>query len=219
MNPSNTAFKPSQGTDFSSMNADINRSEGEGMATNTGSVSHINSQSEKFQRRLSSSEANEVKWSEALKDEAKFSGKMIATAEKLESKLNQTEQKLGISKKFQEVDQKYGITDKMDSIADKAGYAAVHFGRALSRGQFSQAFRHSFDAGRIAECERKKHDSKGLGPPAWIPESDKEGLVEGSVGKEPSWNELFQKESMEANRRDFEALRELNMGSTGANKV
>jgi len=39
---------------------------------------------------------------------------------------------------------------------------------------------------------------------AWIPESDKEGLVEGSVGKEPSWNELFEKEAGEANKKDLE---------------
>jgi hypothetical protein len=171
---------------------DLNRSEGEGMGT---SSFHNTVNRESGSNSGTTTPTNsDLRWRDAVKDERKLGDKLMQVGDRITAKLNETDAKLGFSKKFNEYDQKYGVTAKLEGTSRKFNDAAVHFGRALSRGQLKQAFLHSIDASRIAECERKKHDPKGLGAPAWIPESDKEGLVEGSVGKGPSPNEVFAQE-------------------------
>jgi len=167
------------------MSKDLNRSEGEGMGT-TSYHTTINTQTDPKEHPVPTNKSPQEKKT--------FHEKMVEAGDKIEAKINAWDSKLGVSKKFNEFDQKHQMTKKLDAAGRKASEAIVHFGRALSKGHIKSAFKHSVDAGRISECERKKHYPKGLGPPAWIPESDKEGLVEGSVGKGPTPNEVFAEE-------------------------
>jgi hypothetical protein len=173
---------------------DINRSEGEGLGT-TSYHKTINNQTE--------SNNKELKYHESINTgERKIGDKIMAVGDKITHKINDFDHKMGFSESYKQFDNEYHVTERLDTTGKKVNDIAVHFGRALSKGHIKHAFVHSFDAGRIGECERKKHDPKGLGPPAWIPESDKEGLVEGSVGKEESWNSLFEKEAQEWDRKN-----------------
>jgi hypothetical protein len=179
------------------MIGDLNRSEGEGMGT-TSYHRTFNSQSEPSSATTSVKKpagTSELKWSEALKSEKKFEEKMISVGDAAITKINQFDSKIGFSNKFNELDSKYHMTEKLDEIGRKVSDATVHFTRALSKGQIKHAFIHSMDAARVGECERRKHDRKlSLGAPQWIPESDSEGLVEGSRGAGPTPNDVFAEE-------------------------
>jgi len=173
--------------------SDINRSEGEGMGT-TSYHNTINNQTTHSTIAASSSD---MKWSEAILDDRKLGRKLSDATNKFQNKVNETDAKYGVSKKLNELDQKYNVTASLEKTGKKLNDIAVHFGRSLSRGHIKHAFTHSMDAGKIGECERRKHDPKGLGPPAWIPESDTEGLVWGSRGTDPTPNEVLSKEEQQ----------------------